>query len=734
MASYQTLQSSFAYGEISPRLVGRSNTDRYRESLRVCENCFTFSHGNAVKRSGSKYLEKSPSDSNVRLFPLSLNITTPYVVELGHNQAVGGYARVLDEDGYVTQGKQILDNPTFTDGLNGWDDVSSGDASVEWNEPGVARFIPLRGDAQLQQSATTDTPGQLHRVETNTLSNADDPAFTLNIGTTQGGSDIASLQLTNGGLESNTFTPPVATFWFTFIVGGAAGVADNFLEFCYAYDDDQVTFEAATPFTPEEIESINWVASFSGQLFMEFVVETKPPQSIFLDANDNWNWQQRPFASQPAAWGPDNYPRTVAIHQQRLWYGGTPQQPDTLWGSQTGNFSIYLPGSNPTDPIEFELFGSGNITWLSGARDLLMGLDDAEYIIESDGVAIAPGDIAARQQSAYGGAVQTAPKANNGVLFLGNDRRRIRFQNYQFLEDGWVSLDITWPSEHITAPLVQEMAFVYAPDPIIWLTMRDGSLVTAVYEREQNNLVGWHRQNFTNGELLSGAAVKLGADVEFYMAVRREIAGSEAIYIERIGTTDVGQQLRKDAPNVQSANVGDIFSPRCDSAVQRAVQFDAGTGEYFIDQLDHLEGQDVQVVIEGAMHIDRTVNLGRVNLQPGFDGGLNALSVVGLPYTGIMRTLPLEGGNQGGTSLHLRKHRNRIFLRLLDSTLPIVNNVTTGARFPITPMNEAEPLFTGDLQVDNLGWDRFAEVEILMPLAKPYNVLSIFGDAEVNRL
>ena len=52
----------------------------------------------------------------------------------------------------------------------------------------------------------------------------------------------------------------------------------------------------------------------------------------------------------------------------------------------------------------------------------------------------------------------------------------------------------------------------------------------------------------------------------------------------------------------------------------------------------------------------------------------------------------------------------------------------------MTPMDETQPQFTGDVQVADLGWDRFAQVEIDMPVARAYTVLSIFGDAESNTL
>ena len=146
-----------------------------------------------------------------------------------------------------------------------------------------------------------------------------------------------------------------------------------------------------------------------------------------------------------------------------------------------------------------------------------------------------------------------------------------------------------------------------------------------------------------------------------------------------------------------------------------------------------LEGYEVQLLINGAVHPMRTVSGGQVQLQEFF-AKPGDLAVAGIQVVGKMETLALEGLNRSGTSQATKMRRNRIFVRLLDSAIPMVNGETQPARFPMTPMGEGEPRFTGDIQVSNLGWDRFAIVDIEMSLPKHYDVLAIFGDAQSDSL
>lgn len=705
---------------MSPRLLGRSDTDRYKQSLRICENAITLSHGNVIKRPGTRYLETSPTEGNIRLFDLQADLKEPFVVELGWRTATGGYLRLMDRDGYVQGSPQFVLNPSFLNQLDNWTDASDVNASVEWASPNAARFLPEADgggrDAILNQQVTVTNGAVAHRCGSRAISNVAGTAMTLRIGTTAGASDIATAAITNGE-NFVTFTPGVATFWISYLAAGALEGSEILLDVSAIVEDTATVYEVPTPWSDADLPLISTALS-TQQLALYFAAETQAPYRFIINAPGVYTFEPVPFVAPPAVWQPGNYPHAVTFYQQRLWYAATPLQPDTLWASQTNDFLNFALGTGlATESIAFEMSDRGVVQWLQGARDLLVGCDVAEYIVTSVGGIVIPGDIQIQQQSAYGGAHVEPVEVGNGVLYLGNDRRRIRFMSYQFLEDGWISVDLTWPSEHVTQPLVREIHFKYAPDPLIWCVLQDGTTISAVYEREQNNLVGWHRHPMPLGDVQSSALTKLAASTELWVGIRRVVEGVTVTYIERT------EALSLDAG---------LISVLQDSAIVSNVE-DGGDGNLYIRGLETLEGLTVQTTIEGAAHVDRVVESGQIIVQPGF-GKVGQLAIVGIKIPAQIVTLPLEGLNKAGTALGMAKRRSRIFVRVLQSAIPVINGEQRPARFPIMPMDENPDNFTGDLQVADLGWDHTAEVTIDMGEARTYNVLAIFGDAEGNTL
>ena len=715
------IQNNFAFGELSPRLHGRSNTERYQGSLALCRDVVTFSHGMASKRWGTRMITASPTEGDARFIRLQNDIRHPWVAEFGWRSATGGYVRVLDRYGYVTGGVQYLANACLAGGLQGWKNASATPAAVEWVEPGYALFRPATVSATpyasiLRQQVTGAGAAVLHRLTTHFYADTSSDALEIRVGTAEGLSDILSATHGSGAVAS-TFTPGVASFWVELRVAGSWDGSTLGLDAVFLTEDADTTWEAATPYGNDDLELLAFAAA-TNELALYLVTQGHPPQKLSISAAGAVTFAAISFTSTPAAWGAGDYPGAAAIFKRRLWLAGSPSKPDTLWASKVGDFTdMGLGTGTATDAIEFEMASDGAIQWLAAAKNLLVGLDVGEHIITSDGGVVIPGDIRADEQSGYGSARQVAQKIGNGVLYVGSDARRIRFLAYQFLEEGWVSTDITWPSEHVTENGIRELHFVYGPDPFLWIVRRDGVVVSAVYEREQNNLVGWHVHSI--GGALTGCLTKLGAANELWLAVRR----GGTVYVERTEA----RTGYATADGSEPVPLG-FYT---DASVVRAVKSD-DLGLY-VDGLSHLEGSDVQVMVGNATHPDRTVESAAIRLQSGF-ATVGDIARVGLGYTGIMKTLPLEGVIQGGTSMSAKKRQHRIYARLLNSWMPSINGIATEYRRPATPMDEPEPLITDDIDAGNLGLDRYAQTTIEMPRPLPYNVLALFSDSSGSAL
>ena len=76
--------SSFTAGEISPRLEGRTNIEKYTEGLSDLTNMVVMPHGGVTRRPGTEFLgEVSDSSVKTRLIPFQFKTSDTYILEFG---------------------------------------------------------------------------------------------------------------------------------------------------------------------------------------------------------------------------------------------------------------------------------------------------------------------------------------------------------------------------------------------------------------------------------------------------------------------------------------------------------------------------------------------------------------------------------------------------------------------------------------------------------------------------
>lgn len=110
--------SSFTAGEISPRLEGRTNIEKYREGLSDLTNMVVMPHGGVTRRPGTEFLGQCASSSNaagnhfVRLIPFQFKTSDTYILEFT-NQTMRVYRndlQVLESSGVSISNASILGN------------------------------------------------------------------------------------------------------------------------------------------------------------------------------------------------------------------------------------------------------------------------------------------------------------------------------------------------------------------------------------------------------------------------------------------------------------------------------------------------------------------------------------------------------------------------------------------------------------------------------------------------
>lgn len=242
------------------------------------------------------------------------------------------------------------------------------------------------------------------------------------------------------------------------------------------------------------------------------------------------------------------WPGAVTFFQERLWWGGTQVQPQTVWGSASGDFTNYQP-TQPDDTVEdddglsFTIADDrvNAIRWMSAGKRLAIGTTGGEFTMAGGGGGepVTPTQIQITRETTHGAARISAKRIGPVVLFAQRQRKKIREFVFNFDVDSFKAPDLVLLAEHVTGTGIVEMDYQQEPDSILWCVRDDGALLGMTYERDQD-VVGWHRH------LLGGVSDALGNKAacesvavipvkgrdETWLSVRRFIDGNVVRQIE----------------------------------------------------------------------------------------------------------------------------------------------------------------------------------------------------------
>ena len=100
--------SSFVAGEISPRLEGRTELDKYRAGLSELLNMIVHPHGGVSRRPGTEFLgEVKNSSTKTRLVPFQFKTSDTYILEFGDS-----VMRVYRNGGQVLDAAKTISGAT----------------------------------------------------------------------------------------------------------------------------------------------------------------------------------------------------------------------------------------------------------------------------------------------------------------------------------------------------------------------------------------------------------------------------------------------------------------------------------------------------------------------------------------------------------------------------------------------------------------------------------------------
>lgn len=325
------------------------------------------------------------------------------------------------------------------------------------------------------------------------------------------------------------------------------------------------------------------------------------------------------------------------------------------------------------------------VVWAVESDELMLGTDGDEWLIGpiQASQAVGPANIRAERRTSYGSRPIQPAEVGGKVLFIQSSGRRLRDYVYDYDTNNYASSDATKLATHVLESGAIDMTYQQEPDSVVWVARADGTLVGCTYDQEpgRSDVYAWHPHPLTNGRVESVEAMPApdGGSDDLWVIVRRQINGQTVRYVELLRNPLRFEEAQQEAFYVDSG------------LTYRGAPTSAISG------LDHLEGETVQILADGAAHPDRVVENGSVELQW-------EASVVhaGLPAPCAMCTMSIEAGSANGTAQAKQKKITNVGVRMhrsLGGNLgPTRDNLELlNFRRPSQPMGAPPPLFSGDM-------------------------------------
>ncbi len=482
-----------------------------------------------------------------------------------------------------------------------------------------------------------------------------------------------------------------------------------------------VPYEIVSPYGHLELDLLE-VAQDANELY----IAHPDHDTHVLTRVDTYNWTLLPvtFTAKPPEWVAGNYPSALGFYQQRLYLGGTRDQPQTFWASQapdgtTGNpkYGDFTLGANDADAFKYTIASdkASKIFWFNPSDSLLIGTEGGIFKITSTNFeeAVTPTNVRVVLQTDYGVSKVAPARIADELLYMQKGGKKLRNSAYSLEKDRRISKDVTILSEHITKTKIVDSAYQNEPDSIMWLIRSDGQIVGVSYEPDLE-VTGWFRYVISGGIVKSIGVIDGWFDIahdELWMAVRRTISSNDVMYIEVLEPA-----LKPEEDQIDSFYVDSGLSTDPSSLPLTVV-----TG------LDHLEGENVSILVDGWVHPDQTVVGGSVTLEQEATQAVH----IGMRERAELRTLRPEGGNPIGTSQGKVKRISNIGIRLYRSLgLKIGDEDLEEYYFgPPEQMNVAIPLFSGDIFLEpDVDYSRDAEISIVQDYPLPSTIICVMAE------
>jgi hypothetical protein len=345
------------------------------------------------------------------------------------------------------------------------------------------------------------------------------------------------------------------------------------------------------------------------------------------------------------------FPQAITFHEDRLWFGGTPSQPDGLWASKTGhyfNFDIGEAEDDDAIDIDASVGVTNQIRHLVSNRDLQVFASQSEFYVPAfQDAPVTPSKAKVSLQTPVGSGYVRPQSLDGATLFVQATGSAVREYIFSDSEAAYTSTMVSLLSSHLVSNPVQMTTLkgsLARPGAYGLFIMDNGELAVFHSLRDEKR-AGWMRWN-TEGKFHSICAVD---EDLFCVSVRDAGDGTEKLVLEQFNTS-MKMDFCADFTGVDG--VFDVSAHFADGAVVHAVDGTEYLGTFTV------AGGNADV---SAVKLSTSVQIGyrfipEIKTLP-VDGAVPGGPLTGRPRKITMVTLDLEetlSVSVNGTELVIR--------------------------------------------------------------------------------
>lgn len=755
------LKPSFAAGELSPSMYGRTDIAKYDVGAALLQNFIVLRYGGISNRPGTKFMGKTAGSKKAILLDFRYNTEQNIIIEVtaGKFRFYTSNGVINNDDGQPyevendfkeselplikkTQSADVLflvhpDHHPMTltrYSNNNWKyekmDITGGPFSTDYNNSDITvKASELTGDITITASKdifTADDVGRLFAftnyvdsVYKKGIPKKDDS--TLSVDVLPGSSCyVESFGFWDGNFTIEKYSEEDEKWVKVRSQNGNRSQNYNFTE---NNDEDKIVKYRVTS---TEFNTDTWsgenekqrgyvtIQSF-GNDYMGYAEITE-----FTDAKTVKATVKRQLASLEdtkdyafGVWGKkQGYPSCIGFFEDRLIMAGSKSESQTYWTSKTGdyyNFGTSIPTVDD-DAITATLNGwqMNGIRGIVPFAELILLTAGGEYKVTGNGKPITPSNVISQPQE-YRGINDVAPvTVGSRIIYIQEQGNIIRDLAYSYDVDKYTGQELNLLAQHLfDGHKIISMAYQQIPNSIVWCVRDDGLLLGLTYLKEQD-VYAWHQHSTENGKFINVCTISGPQEDELWAVVLR---GSE-YFVEKMERRNT------------STDPADQYFVDC------GVSYD-GEPIKELAGLEHLEGQQVAILADGNVQLMQTVTDGKIVLRKSF-----SKIHVGLPITAKLQTLPIEFNGQDGSwqgkykripqmTVLFQNSRGGVF-GINESRLDEIKWRST------EKWGKAISLFTGKQKVilNQASWDDTVKINIEQHDPLPITILSIVPSVE----